>query len=85
MGTWREEFEKRTDPRGFDYFWLTGYYHNEEPTATDTDEYMLSKGYISIVPIKIDLTDKEEVLNFQDIPFENADEVDIKTTNKTKL
>ena len=56
MGTWQEEFDKRTDPRGIEYFWLTGYYHNEEPEATDTDEWALSQGYISIVPVSIDLT-----------------------------
>ncbi len=59
-GTWREEFEKRTDPRGFDYFWLTGYFKNEEPEATDTDEFALSNGYLSVVPLSIDLTDREE-------------------------
>ncbi|HNV82021.1 MAG TPA: 5'/3'-nucleotidase SurE [Tenuifilaceae bacterium] len=61
MGTWREEFEKRTDPRGYDYFWLTGYYHNEEPNATDTDEYALNSGFISVVPISIDLTNYKEM------------------------
>jgi 5'-nucleotidase len=61
MGTWREEFDKRTDPRGIDYYWLTGYFHNEEPEATDTDEYALANGYASIVPIRVDLTDKEMV------------------------
>ena len=60
MGTWREEFDKRTDPRGSDYFWLTGYFHNEEPESTDTDEYALSNGYVSIVPVSIDLTDNIE-------------------------
>lgn len=61
MGTWREEFEKRTDPRGIDYYWLTGYFHNEEPEATDTDEYALANGYVSVVPIRADLTDMAEV------------------------
>lgn len=60
-GSWQEEFEKRTDPRGVDYFWLTGYFHNDEPEATDTDEWALNNGYISIVPIKIDFTDYNEL------------------------
>ncbi len=59
--TWKEEFEKRTDPRGQDYFWLTGYFHNEEPEATDTDEWALNNGYISIVPISIDITAYKEI------------------------
>jgi 5'-nucleotidase len=69
MGTWREEFDKRTDPRGIEYFWLTGYYHNEEPKATDTDEAALSQGYVSVVPVSIDLTDKAELLRLQQISF----------------
>lgn len=55
-GYWREEFEKRADPRGRDYFWLTGYFHNMELEATDTDEYALRNNYISVVPIQVDLT-----------------------------
>jgi 5'-nucleotidase len=69
MGTWREEFDKRTDPRGIDYFWLTGYYHNEEPNATDTDEFALSKGYVSIVPININLTDNDELERLKGMSF----------------
>ncbi|PKP40638.1 MAG: hypothetical protein CVT95_13340, partial [Bacteroidetes bacterium HGW-Bacteroidetes-12] len=69
MGTWREEFDKRTDPRGMEYFWLTGYYHNEEPGATDTDETALSQGYISVVPVSIDLTDKDELMRFKKTSF----------------
>lgn len=55
-GYWREEFDKRTDPAGKHYFWLTGYFHNSEPEATDTDEWALSNNYVSIVPLHIDLT-----------------------------
>ncbi len=60
-GSWREEFEKRIDPRGQEYFWLTGSFHNTEPEATDTDEWALSNGYISIVPIKADFTNFKEL------------------------
>jgi 5'-nucleotidase len=67
MGTWREEFDKRTDPRGMEYYWLTGYYQNEEPEATDTDEHNLSKGYVSIVPISIDLTAKSEISRLKQV------------------
>lgn len=67
MGTWREEFDKRTDPRGIDYFWLTGYYHNEEPDATDTDEWALSQGYVSIVPVSIDLTHRQTLQKLQGV------------------
>ena len=55
-GAWKEEFDHRTDPRKIDYFWLTGEFHNFEPQAKDTDEWALNNGYVSIVPVKTDLT-----------------------------
>lgn len=55
-GYWQEEFEKRTDPQGKKYFWLTGKFHNSEPEAQDTDEWALKNNYVSIVPAQVDLT-----------------------------
>ena len=60
-GYWREEFDKRQDPRGKDYYWLTGFFHNTEPEASDTDEWALANNYISIVPIQVDLTNYEQL------------------------
>ena len=59
-GFWREEFERRQDPRGQDYYWLTGYFHNTEPGAQDT-EWALDHGYVSIVPIQVDLTNYRQL------------------------
>ncbi|MGB4293209.1 MAG: 5'/3'-nucleotidase SurE [Bacteroidales bacterium] len=55
-GSWKEEFEKRKDPMGKTYYWLTGYFMNHEPDATDTDEWALANNYVSIVPIQVDMT-----------------------------
>lgn len=55
-GHWTQEFEKRLDDAGNEVFWLTGYFHNLEPEAEDTDEWALREGYISIVPCAIDMT-----------------------------
>ena len=60
-GYWREEFERRTDPRGRDYYWLTGVFLNQEEHAEDTDEYALGKGYVSIVPMQVDQTNYEQL------------------------
>lgn len=60
-GYWREEFNRRQDPRGRDYYWLTGCFHNIETDATDTDEWALNNGYISIVPIQVDLTNYSQL------------------------
>lgn len=56
IGFWQEEFDKRTDPAGNEYYWLTGEYFNSEPNAEDTDEWALRNNYIAIVPMQIDLT-----------------------------
>jgi len=57
-GYWKEEFERRTDPNGTEYYWLTGFFHNREPEngGTGTDEWALKNGYVSVVPINTDLT-----------------------------
>lgn len=53
---WEEEFEQRKDPRGKDYFWMTGKFVNLDERA-DTDVNALNEGYASVVPVKFDLTD----------------------------
>ncbi|PVX52617.1 5'-nucleotidase /3'-nucleotidase /exopolyphosphatase [Balneicella halophila] len=56
-GIWHKEFIENIDPRGQEYFWLTGKYLNTEPESTDTDIWALDNGYVSIVPTRCDLTD----------------------------
>ena len=55
-GNWREEFEKRKDPMGKTYYWLTGIFQNHEPESTDTDEWALSNNFVSVVPVSVDMT-----------------------------
>jgi len=55
-GVWREEFEHRTDPSGYDYYWLTGTFEDMEPQSNETDEWALRNNYVSIVPVQFDLT-----------------------------
>lgn len=52
---WEEEFDKRTNPMGREYYWLTGKFVNEDK-GEDTDEWALANNYISIVPTQFDLT-----------------------------
>ena len=56
-GFWQEEFDKKLDPRGREYYWLVGKFINIEPEAADTDEWALRNGYVSIVPVQVDMTD----------------------------
>jgi 5''/3''-nucleotidase SurE len=60
-GYWREEFERRQDPRGRDYYWLTGVFLNQEEHAEDTDECALRNGYVSVVPMQVDQTNYEQL------------------------
>ncbi len=55
-GVWREEFEHRTDPNGYDYYWLTGTFEDLEPHAEDTDEWALRNNFVSVVPVQVDFT-----------------------------
>ncbi len=52
---WVENFDKRTNPFGREYYWLTGEFINEDG-GQDTDEWALHNGYVSVVPVQFDLT-----------------------------
>ena len=52
---WEEQFEKRVDPKGRIYYWLTGKFVNYDK-GTDTDEWALANHYVSIVPVQFDIT-----------------------------
>jgi len=52
---WKEKFDKRTNPMGKDYYWLTGEFELLDK-GEDTDEWALANGYISVVPTQFDLT-----------------------------
>lgn len=52
---WEEKFDKRTNPMGREYYWLTGEFVNEDK-GNDTDEWALQQGFVSVVPVQFDLT-----------------------------
>ena len=52
---WKDGLEKRIDPIGRPYWWMTGKFVCDNPPA-DSDEYVLGEGYVSVVPIRPDLT-----------------------------
>jgi len=52
---WIENFDKRVNPLGRDYYWLTGEFVNKDK-GEDTDEWALRNGYVSVVPVQFDLT-----------------------------
>jgi 5'-nucleotidase len=52
---WDDQFDKRIDPHGKPYFWLTGNFGSRE-MATDTDLHYMDQGYASVVPTQFDMT-----------------------------
>ena len=52
---WNESFDKRTNPMGKEYYWLSGEFVNLDK-GEDTDEWALHHGYVSVVPVQFDLT-----------------------------
>lgn len=56
-GHWRNEVDERKHPgTGKPYYWMTGYYQNDEPEAEDTDAWALAHGYCSVTPLTVDMT-----------------------------
>ena len=68
MAYWVEEFDKRKNPLGQEYYWLTGKFINEDQ-GEDTDEWALNNNYISIVPVKFDLTAHDAIQGSKPVGF----------------
>lgn len=68
-GTWGNEVVRCHHPRGYDYYWMTGEYTNDEPEAEDTDNWALSHGYVAITPTEVDVTSYEMMERMKDWKF----------------
>lgn len=68
-GTWGQEVVKCLHPRGYNYYWMTGSYTNDEPEADDTDNWALTHGYVAITPTTIDVTSYEMMERMKDWQF----------------
>jgi 5'-nucleotidase len=49
--------ERRTDPRGMTYYWLTGQ-RGSTPDEAGTDAWALAAGFISVTPVQLNMTDE---------------------------
>ena len=56
QGSWMNEITTCHHPRGYDYHWMVGHYHDDEPQAQDTDSWALDHGYVAITPTTMDVT-----------------------------
>lgn len=52
---WEDDFERRTDPTGKEYFWLRGEFRNQDH-GEDTDVWAVGNGFVSVVPVQFDMT-----------------------------
>jgi 5'-nucleotidase len=55
---WDDVYEKRVDPYGKDYYWLTGSMM-EVDKELEFDQVAIKKNFVAVTPIHFDLTDYE--------------------------
>ena len=54
-GSWGKELVERMNPRGFKYYWMVGQYTCLDERDT-SDQRCIEKGYVTVTPLKIDMT-----------------------------
>ncbi len=60
VGRHGEGFEKRRDPRGRTYYWMT-YSPPYDTEGEETDVTSLAEGYITVTPLHFDLTRRDQL------------------------
>ncbi len=68
LGRFKERFERRVDPRGNVYYWLSGETSVEEDIS-DSDAKVLKENKITITPIHYDLTCLAEMERLRSCPL----------------
>ena len=63
---YNEQFEILTNPRGEKYFWYTGKLVQYEGLPEDLDVTADKDGYVSVTPLKMDMTDYEMISRAED-------------------
>src|SRR5882724_2250390 len=70
----RPVITEHIDPRGKPYFWIGEEYFNSN-SAEGTDYQAIESGYISVTPLKSDMTDHRALTAIESWNFVNASEV----------
>ena len=63
---WADDYDTRVDPHHKTYYWLTGVFVNKDE-GSDTDEWALKNGYISVVPVQYDFTAHNVINELKDL------------------
>ncbi len=64
-GQWVNEFMQSKDGADKDIYWLTGNFENDEPSDEMTDEWALASRYVSVVPVKVDMTNHDLIASIK--------------------
>jgi 5'-nucleotidase len=56
----KDKFHDQTDESGSMFYWLDGRFHEHSPTP-DSDITAVGEGFVSITPLRFDLTDREQL------------------------
>jgi 5'-nucleotidase len=67
---WDDIYEKRVDPYGRDYYWLTGNLV-EVDNSLEYDQAAIRNNYVSVTPIHFDLTDYRTFEKMKEWKIEN--------------
>lgn len=57
---WRNKYDKRMDPRGQGYWWLSGSM-DENTVGQGTDRRLLDDGYVTVTPLKFEYTAEDSL------------------------
>jgi len=60
-----DKIERRTDPNGRPYYWLTGDFV-EWDDVPETDIHSIREGYVTVTPLQFNLTSKEDLAAMRD-------------------
>jgi len=62
---WTDTYDRRADPRGRAYFWLTDQGERGDEPAVETDLSAVRAGYVTITPLQHDLTEYRQLDRFE--------------------
>lgn len=64
--TWNDAYERRRDPQGREYYWLTGEFVTVE-RLEDADDLAVADGYAAITPLHYELTNFDVLRRLKDV------------------
>lgn len=64
---WTDRYDRRADPRGRAYFWLTDEGERGGDPPEETDLSALRAGYVTITPLQHDLTQYEQLRRLENV------------------